>query len=844
MSTRLALKIARRETRGGLRGFRLFVACLAIGVAAIAAVGTVRTSIESGLAREGAVLLGGDAQLELTYRFATEAEMAWMNESAVQVSEVVDFRSMAVAGTPDQPVRALTQLKAIDDNYPLYGQLELDSGSDLATALAVRDGLPGAVMQPALADRLGIERGDIFRLGSQEFRFDDIILREPDSTGGGLRLGPRVIVKRVDLAESGLLEPGTLFSSLYRLRIPAETDLETLRVEADKEFRETGVRWLDSRNGTPGMRRFVERLGSFLVIVGIAGLAVGGVGVAAAVRSHLASKTSVIATLRTLGSSGRTIFLAFLMQVAAMTLIAVGIGVTAGALLPLAFFPLIEASLPLPASFELELAPLAEAALYGVLTSLLFSLWALASTERVRAATLLRDALDDSRRVPSLRYLAMIGLILIALVGSAVLFSGIPLLAFWSAVGIMSALTVLLLASFAIRFLARRLARMRGLRGHTAIRLAFGSVGASTGETTAAVLSLGLGLAVLAAIGQIASNLDNVITEEIPETAPSFFFIDILGDQLDAFRQRAESFEAVSRIDSAPMLRGIITRINGSPAEDVVGEHWVLRGDRGVTYAADIPKGTVITEGSWWTDDYNGPPLVSFAEEEGRELGLKLGDLLTVNILGRDIEARIASFREVDFSTGGIGFIMSMNPAALAAAPHTHISTVYVEEAMESALFKEVTGAFPNVTAIRIKDGIERVQEMVSNIATAITYASAATLLTGFVVLIGAAAAGQRTRTYEAAILKTVGASRARILGSFALRSAVEGASAGLVAIFAGAAGGWAVMHFVMDVQFQFEPVSAVTIVLGGATATLVASLAFVFVPLSTRPAQVLRSQE
>jgi putative ABC transport system permease protein len=225
-------------------------------------------------------------------------------------------------------------------------------------------------------------------------------------------------------------------------------------------------------------------------------------------------------------------------------------------------------------------------------------------------------------------------------------------------------------------------------------------------------------------------------------------------------------------------------------------------------------------------------------------MGLDLGDRLTVNILGRDIEAEVTSFREADFSTGGMEFVMVMNPGVLAGAPHSFIATVYATPEAEGAILRDLAGAYPNITAIRVRDAIDRVSEALTAIAQATAWAAAATLVTGFVVLIGAAAAGEQARVYEAAVLKTLGATRGTILRSFALRSGLLGAAAGVVAIVAGGLAGWGVMRFVMEADYRFEPVSAVAIVAGGALATLLAGLAFAWRPLSARPAQVLRAQE
>ncbi|MCB1364363.1 MAG: FtsX-like permease family protein [Rhodobacteraceae bacterium] len=842
MSLATAARLARRELRGGLRGFRIFLACLTLGVAAIAAVGSVRSGIGAGLAREGAALLGGDAEMRFTYRYATDEERAWMRARADRVSEVVDFRSMAVVDHDGVAERALTQVKAVDAAYPLVGTPVLDPPMPLETALAGQGGLPGAVMERVLIDRLGLSVGDGFRLGTQGFVLMAALKHEPDGAADGFGLGPRTLVATADLGNSGLLEPGTLFSTKYRLDLPEGADLALLSRTAKSRFASAGLRWTDARNGAPGVAQFVERLGAFLILVGLSGLAVGGVGVAAAVRAYLAEKTSVIATLRSLGADRATVFQTYFLQIGALSLLGIAIGLALGALVPLLLGPLIAARLPIPAVFSIYPEPLAEAAIYGLLTAFVFTLWPLARTEEVRAAALFRDALSGARLLPPARYLAAIGAGLGLLIGLAAWFSGATALTLWAAGGIAGALALLGLAAALIRALAR--SGTAAARGRPALRWALAAIGSPREGAAPVVLSLGLGLSVLAAVGQIDGNLRAAISGDLPEVAPSYFFVDIQKDQMAGFSDRLENDPAVSRMDSAPMLRGVISRINGRPAREVAGNHWVVTGDRGVTYAAAPPDGTRLTAGKWWPPDYSGPPLVSFAAEEAAEMGLKLGDRLTVNILGRDIEATIASFREVDFSTAGIGFVLTMNPAAVAGAPHSFIATVYAEQSAEAAILRDLANRFPNITAIRVRDAIARVSDLLAGLAAATSYGASASLLTGFLVLIGAAAAGVGARTYEAALLKTLGAGRGAILASFALRSALLGTAAGLVALGAGILGGWAVSRFVLDTGFAVIWPSALIIVSGGVLATLLAGLSFAWAPLAARPAQVLRSRE
>lgn len=837
-------RIAFRELRGGLAGFRIFLLCLALGVMAITTVGSVRMAIEEGLEAESDAILGGDVSIQFTYRMASEIELAWMDENAEQVSQIVDFRSMVMFDDGATRERSLVQIKGVDGKYPLYGDVGLSGDMPLSAALAMTDGLPGLVAEQALLERLGAEIGDILRLGTADFQLRAILTNEPDGAALGFNLGPRVIVETVALEGSGLMSAGTLFNSHYRLILPDGADETAMASDAKTVFGQSGMSWSDSSNATPTLSLFVERIGSFLIIIGLAGLAVGGVGVSAAVRAYLSTKNETIGVLKTLGASRAMVLAIYLTQIGVLATLGVAIGLILGAGIPVLVGPLLAQQLPVPANFTIYWEPIVEAAIYGMLTALIFTLWPLARAIDIRAAGLFRDEIDEGQKFPRWYYMLIIAGLVALLVGLSTWFAAVPKLALWSAFGVIMALGTLSITARGTKYIAARLARSRLARGRPALRSALGAVGGPGGETASVILSLGLGLSVLATVGQIDANMQTAISEELPTVAPAYFFLDILNDQRDEFVELVNANEDVTKIESAPMLQGMITEVNGRPAKEVFGNHWALEGDRGITYSAIPPNGVALTEGEWWAQDYTGPPLMSFTADDAEELGLVLGDQITFNVLGRDITSTITNFRDVEWSGMGINFLMVLNPAALENAPHSHIATVYAAPEAEGALLREVADAFPNITAIRVGDAIDQVTAALTGIASAIRWGAVSTLVTGFVVLIGAAAAGERRRVYEAAILKTLGATRARILGSFALRAGILGAAAGLIAIAFGGVAGYAVMTFVMEVDFTFEVVSAAAIVIGGALASLLAGLAFALRPLNARPAQVLRSRE
>lgn len=844
-----AARFAFREMRGGIAGFRVFLLCLTLGVAAVAAVGAVRAAIEAGLSADGRAILGGDAEITLTYRRAEAAERAWMTEVSTGVSEVSDFRSMVRVEDPatGETEVGLTQVKGVDGAYPLAGSVVLAPEMTLAAALAVRDGLPGIVMAPLLIDRLGLNVGDRVALGTGTFVLRAALVAEPDRASGGFGLGPRSLVSAAALAETGLLAPGTLYETRYRLALPPGADLDVLKAALTETFPEGGTRWRDRRAAAPGVTRFVERIGGFLVLVGLAALAVGGLGVAMAIRSYLDERTKTIATLKSLGATGGEIFRIYLIQIGALAGIGTAAGVLIGSALPLALGPLLTADLPVPAAFGLYAAPVWEAALYGLLTAAVFALWPLARARETPAAALYRDRVAPDRAWPAWRYLLVLGLLVAVLAGAVVGLSAAPVFAAWFAGGLVLALAVLRVIARVIAGLAGWAARSRLARGRPGLRMALANLAGPGGDTMGTVLSLGLGLTVLAAIGQVDHNLQRAIGEDLPADGPAFFFVDIQGAQHGDFVGLLAERPAVSRVETAPMLRGIVTRLDGVPAAEAEIDPdgaWILRGDRGVSYAAQPPPGTEVLAGAWWPEDYSGPPLVSFSAEHAAELGLEIGDSLTVNVLGREITAEVANLRRVEFRDMGINFLMIFDPGSFAGAPHTYIATLHAEPAAEGAILRDVSKAFPNVTAIAVRDAAELVTDALGRIAGAARWAAGVTLITGLVVLIGAAAAAERRRTYEAAVLKVLGATRRRILGGYALQALIIGGLVGLAAVVLGALAAWGVVRFVLEADFGFAPWPALVPVIGGALVSLIAGLGFAWRALARVPARVLRERE
>jgi putative ABC transport system permease protein len=846
----LAVRFAWRDLRGGLRGFGVFIACVALGVMTIAGVGSLAESLNDGIAKAGRVILGGDIAFALIQREASDSERAFLNAHG-RLSAVATLRAMArpaVAATSDSP-GSLVEVKAVDEAYPSFGELKTDPALPLADLLAQHGTAFGAVADPVLLTRLGLKIGDHITLGNADVELRAALVSEPDKLSGGIGLGPRVLIGEAALRATGLLQPGSLVRWQYRLRLPeansSDRDITALEHEAQTEFPQAGWEIRTRSKASPQLERSVERFSQFLTLVGLATLLVGGVGVANAVASHLARNRDTIATLKALGAAGSHIFAIYCTEIIAVALFAAVIGAALGAALPFLIANLFGAILPLPITPTLHPHVLALAVVYGLLTALAFALWPLGRAHDISVSKLFRDRIAAERRWPRARYVLAAGAT-VAVLAALALFTTDDrrIAAFFIAAAAVVFLLLRLVAALTM-WLARQAPGSRS----TIVRLAVANIHRAGALTPSVMLSLGLGLALLVTVVEIDGNLHREFAAALPEKAPSFFFIDIPAAQAARFDALMREQAPGATVERVPMLRGRIVAANGVKADELkpaAGSAWVLRGDRGITYAKTVPAGSRIVAGQWWNAAYSGEPLVSLESRTAHDLDLKIGDTITVNVLGRDVTARIANLRALDWENLGINFVLVFSPGIFDAAPHSEIATLTFADsgsaAEETALIKALAVAFPTVTAVRVKDALDAVDSLVGKLVLALRGASAVTLITAALVLGGALAASQRFRVYDAVILKTLGATRARLTAAYALEYLLIGLATAIFGVSAGTLAAYFVVTKLMEFPFAWVAGAAIEAAGAALLVTVAIGLAGTFNALGRKPAAVLRN--
>ncbi|HEY8032634.1 MAG TPA: FtsX-like permease family protein [Methylocella sp.] len=840
----LVLRFALRDFRGGLRGFGIFLGAIALGVAAITGVGSVSLSLKDGLAQQGRTILGADASFDLAQRELSAPERDYLAGQG-RFSAVALLRATA---RRDDGEAALVEIKAVDETYPLAGEAVLDPALPLADALASRDGTYGIVAGAALLGRLGLSIGDHVAIGGTRFELRAVLVSEPDRLAGGIRFGAPALISEPSLRATGLVEPGSLVRWFYRVVLPgtpaSDEDVAALTEAAQKRFPEAGWDIRTRNNISPQFSRNIDRFTEFLTLAGITSLIVGGVGVANAMHGFVERKRQTIAILKALGATGSRVFALMLTEAMLVASAGAVLGAATGAALPFAAAGALGQMIPFPIAPAIYPAAIGKGLLYGFLTALAFSAGPLGRAHDVPVPALFRAGIESPQATPRLRYLVLMLAVALCLAAAVAGFAADRRLVLIYMGATLAAFVLLRVAALLIVTCAKKLPHARSV----ALRLAVGNIHRPGALTSSAVLSLGLGLALLVALALIDGNIRAQLHHSIAGKTPSFFFLDVQSANAAAFADFLQGQAPDGKIERVPMLRGRIVKLNGIAAGAMRPKQsaaWVLEGDRGITFAETVPEGSSVIKGSWWPRDYRGPPLVSVENEIAEGLGLAIGDEVTVNVLGRDITAKIASTRHVQWRTYGINFVLVFSPNSFAGAPFGELATLTFpnggDPARESALLRATAKSFPSVTSIRVKDALDAINMVVSQLAFAVRVASSVAFLASILVLGGALAASQHARTHDAVVLKTLGATRSRLLAAYIYEYGLIGLCTALFGVAAGSAAAFEIVGRVMELDFVWLWPQALIAAAGAVMVTICLGLLGTFRVLGRKPGPYLR---
>jgi putative ABC transport system permease protein len=839
-------RFALRDLRGGLAGLGIFCLCIALGVTAIVGVESLAKALDNGLGLQGRVILGGDASFSLIHRGLSSAEEAFLARSG-SLSTIATLRGMVRTESGEA---ALAEIKAVEPSWPRIGAAEFDPKMTPAEALAERGGSFGAVAEDTLLARLNLRIGDVFRLGQARFVLRAVLKSEPDRLGVGVGLGPRLLISQAALDASGLVQPGSLVRWTTRVIMdgpggaPGEAAVQTLLDSAKRTFPQAGWEARTRLNVSPDFTRDLDRFAEFLTLSGLLSLVVGGVGVANAAQGFVERKRASLAILKAIGASGTSVVVLALIEFLIVAFAGAFAGAALGAGIPFVVDGLFADLLPLPLAPSVDPGVVALGLAYGLLTALAFSILPLGRAHELPVTTLIRDLAEERQGWPRFRYVAGSAVAGTALVGLAIATSPQRLVAVVVAGATLVAFLVLRVIALGVALAARRAPVFRLVE----LRMALAAIHRPGALTSPVVLSLGLGLAALVSLTLIDFNMRAELRQNEPGITPSFFFLDVRAAGAAAFLDFLKRNAPGARISETPMMRGRFVRIGDTPAELVKAREdvaWALEGDRGVTFAAEPPEGSQVVAGDWWPSDYSGPPLVSMEKQVADGLGLRIGDTVVVNVLGRDITGKVANLRTVNWRSFAINFVLVYSPNTFRGAPFSELVSAALPAGggrdQEIALLRAAAQNFPEVASVRVRDALETIEALVGKLALAIRAATGVALLTSVLVLAGALAANRRARLADATILKILGATRIRLISMFLIEYVILGAATAIFGVGAGTLTAWLAVKRIMLSDFVFDWTPALAAAGGGLAFTVGLGMIGAWRILGQKPAAFLR---
>jgi putative ABC transport system permease protein len=834
MSWGTAWRIARRDLNARFKGLRLLLVCLFLGTGALAAIGSLTAAIESEIEANGREYLGGDLQIELWQRGLDTEERAALEELG-DVSAGTRLQAMARNGDQAAPI----ELKAIDASYPLYGELTLEDGRSVGAPAP-----DAAWLSQGAADRLGVNPGDAIQIGTETLAVGGIIAVEPDRLGEGFQLGPTVIVAEDLPMRAGLIAPGSMYQSKTRVRFDQERDLEAVEEQLEDRFPEAGFDIDTADRAAPGTDRFVDRMSEFLTLVGLAALVIAGIGIGGGVTSYLDARRQGIATLKILGASSSDIARIYALQIVAASLAGSLAGIAVGvALVPLLGMAL-QGLLPVSSGVIVDPGAILLALSYGMLVALVFAAPPLLRARHFPAMALMRSRVAPLARDP--KALLLVGGGLAAIVALALLTSANPLLSAGFLAGAAGVLALLALIGLGIRKLAGALPRPAS----PVARNALANLHRPGSSTGALVTALGFGLAAFVLLAAVQGAIDGNIAKRVSDRAPDYFVLDIPRDQVTEFEDLVRTADPQANWRTVPALRGAVLAFGTDEAmtrtaelEEIPDGAWALRGERGLTYADNLPVGNELTEGEWWGPFYDGEPLVSLDEDFAEAAGLEIGDRMTFGVLGVERTVRVANFRRIDWESLGFNYVFVFSPNALRDAPHNLAATIELSPGTPTGpLLQALVAALPSTSVIEVGGVLEQARTILEQVGIATLAAASVAVLAGLAVLLGAIAAARAARTYDTVVLRVLGADRRQILIMQLIEYVALAGALAFVALGIGSLAAWLVVTQLFE--FDWLPDwGEVLAVLGlGIGVVLAFALGASLPLLRAKPAQALRA--
>jgi putative ABC transport system permease protein len=834
-----------RESRGSRGRLVFFAVCLAAGVAGVVSVAGLSAGLAQGIRMQGRQLLGADMVVASRRELPPAVDAFFALHADTRRTDVIEMTTLVArpqaGGVPG--ASELVQLKVVAGEFPLYGKLVLDPPGTLLQALTPDT----TAVASDLLSRLGLRVGDELRIGQAQFTIAAAVTAEPEAIASIFTLGPHVFVSPEGLERSELRKFGSIVRhrALFRLAGDVSADeVRALEVALEDSLPDNERISIDTYpDAQPELRRGLARVGSYLGLVALLSLLIGGVGVAQTVRAWLGSRFDAIAVLKCLGVRPREIVALYAVETALLGFTGSLAGVAiATVLLSIAprfltgLLPAMQIDAWQPAAAFRGLA-------LGTGVALLFSVAPLSSLRLVPPLRVLRRDAEPLASSPFARAIVVFAL-LGGVFGAAYVQSGSVRIAAGFAAGMTVAAAVL---AGAARLLTRAVAGIARERVRVTLRHGLSALARPGAGTLPAVTALGLGVLVVVAIALVDRGLTSRLRADLPKNAPNIFLVDMQSSQWPRVRTILEDAGA-TEIRGVPIINARLVSIDGvgtselaKKGQDEGRRKWILTREQNLTYLDELPKDNVVVEGKLWSDPEH--PEISIERDYAKDMGAHLGSKLVYDVQGVPLELTVTSIRTVDWKSFGINFFLVVEPGVLDKAPQMRVAAARMPAGSEQALQDRLAAELPNVTLLKVREIVEKIATIMERLGVGIRLLGGFAIAAGIAILAGAVGASASRRGREVALLKTLGATRRGVVTIFAVEFALTGLVAGVVGTIGGGVLAWVVLTRGMEIAWTWRPLVLAGAPVATVALSVIAGIAASAGALRRRPIEVLRGE-
>ena len=829
-------KLSIKELRGSFNEFKIVITSIFLGVFIISAVGSLSENLKFEINDQRSELLGGSFELSTTYQKFPQKIKRWLEVNG-KTSEVIELRTMLSSNKNSIGKRRLVELKAVDENWPLVGNISIKPEQSLNQSIN-NTNFNGVLIDKNVKNQLNLNLGDMLNLGDSKIIIKGILKKEPDRMFSFATFGSRVLLSIKTLQKTNLIIPGSLVK--YKIKfIPNEKNINLSYLSKLVEGTNISIR--DVNSSTNNFNNFIERTSLFISMVGLITLLISGIGISNGVKGYIIKKIKNIAILKSLGAKNTQVFLIYLFQVMVIFLLSIIPALLAGISIPFILSPIISSELFDTFQARIFLQPIIISFSFGLIVCLLFTIIPIARTYEIKPIQLIRYSAHNIHNQNSKNIKVFIIFLICLLCYLTVIMTNDIKLSVYIFTSIVISFIILSVFTNLYFYILKKINFKIG----SLSELVRKSIISKNSFSKAIVVSFSIGLSLLISLNIIEESLDNKISKTINQEAPNHFLIDIQPNQIETIKKIASASKDVLFLNSQPMLRGRITEINDIKVENLKVNkdvQWVLKRDRAFSWTNERPENSKLISGEWWKKDYNGPLLVSIGDKIAKGMNLKIGDNIRFNILGRNFEAKIFNTREIIWENMNINFIFVLSESNLQNAPHTWIaSSTSNNKEINNEFIEKVVNQFSNISSISIEESYKAIKSILKLLIIIINSIAFITLLSGVIVLAGILDVSKKDKLYEIAIFKILGASPKKISLLWLYEYLIIGLMASLISLLIGCVVSFILLDFVFNVNFYIN--YSTLIILSFIVPTLITIFSFLkmFKLILSKPLQVLR---